>query len=92
MSDLSEDIYSEDEYMDEEEGSEEEIDEDGEDDGREEDLEPMNFQEPLTKQHSFEVISEDQMLKESRVLIEGVMEFLGIPNRAVAACLLRSFK
>jgi len=42
------------------------------------------------KQLSFEVMAEADVLEESKKLIEGVMEFLGIPNRAIAACLLRS--
>lgn len=46
----------------------------------------------VSKQHSFDVLTEEAVLKDSKRLIEGVMEFLGIPNRAIAACLLRAYK
>lgn len=81
-----EEYFSEEEYVDDEDDDAEDVDED--DLGA---VDDQALQETLTKQRSFEVISEDDMLKESRLLIDGVMEFLGIPNRAIAACLLRSY-
>lgn len=46
----------------------------------------------LKRTHSYEVLTEESVIKNSKELIEGVMEFLGIPNRAIAACLLRAYK
>lgn len=46
----------------------------------------------LKRQLSFETLTEENILNNSKGLIEGVMEFLGIPNRAIAACLLRAYK
>lgn len=98
MSDLSDDGL-----MDEEEvyKSEEEEDDDDEADVYNEEIdEGLGIDDPdemgssvgPSKQASFEVLSEDQVMVESKRLIEGVMEFLGIPNRAIAACLLRALK
>jgi len=81
-----EEYFSEEEYVDDDDDDAEDVDED--DLGA---VDDQALQETLTKQRSFEVISEDDMMKESRLLIDGVMEFLGIPNRAIAACLLRSY-
>eukprot|EP01090_Pellita_catalonica_P016142 TRINITY_DN4551_c0_g1_i1.p1 TRINITY_DN4551_c0_g1~~TRINITY_DN4551_c0_g1_i1.p1 ORF type:complete len:404 (-),score=50.42 TRINITY_DN4551_c0_g1_i1:464-1519(-) len=60
-------------------------------DGSEEEEIPMEYDD-VEKPMSYEVISEKEMMKESKKMIEGVMEFLAIPNRALAACLLRCYK
>eukprot|EP01089_Gocevia_fonbrunei_P016035 TRINITY_DN4881_c0_g2_i1.p1 TRINITY_DN4881_c0_g2~~TRINITY_DN4881_c0_g2_i1.p1 ORF type:complete len:511 (-),score=87.18 TRINITY_DN4881_c0_g2_i1:29-1561(-) len=46
----------------------------------------------IEKQGSYEVLSESKILSESEKLIEEVKDFLGIPNKAIAACLLRAFQ
>jgi ariadne-1 len=86
---MSDDEYSGGEdYVDEEERSEKSQMSESE----EEDLDDtIGTQEPATKQQSYEVISESEMMKESKNLIDDVMEYLDIPNRAIAACLLRTF-
>eukprot|EP01087_Luapelamoeba_hula_P020848 TRINITY_DN717_c0_g1_i1.p1 TRINITY_DN717_c0_g1~~TRINITY_DN717_c0_g1_i1.p1 ORF type:complete len:534 (-),score=92.35 TRINITY_DN717_c0_g1_i1:159-1760(-) len=67
-------------------GEEDELDSDMEDGA-------VSFknEEGMRKVVSFEVLSLKEVLKSSETLIEGVQEFLGIPNKAIAACLLRTY-
>jgi len=86
-------VYSggEDDYVDDDDGSQKEQMSESEGEEVGDDLDEGNQQETITKQQSFEVITEEEMMKESKALIDDVMEYLGVPNRAIAACLLRTF-
>lgn len=92
MSDVDDDeIYEG--SSDEHEGEEpEDYLEDGGDGDMEDSLNLKQTDPQMKRTHSFEVLTEEAVTKNSKELIEGVMEFLGIPNRAIAACLLRAYK
>lgn len=81
--DVAEDFEDASEEFDEDEEEEEEV---------ADDLDDLPVTDTFEKQKSFQVIDEKKILSESEKLISGVMEFLGIPNKAIAACLLRSQK
>ena len=88
MSDDEFDQMDEDD-MDMDEGNDDNVDDEIPDEIDEPDFDPEPLSQ-LSKQHSFEVLTEKQICSESEKLIQEVTDLLGIPNRAVSACLLRS--
>lgn len=81
--------------MDEDEEIDEEFDEEEEDMEENEEEQFVDDEPPsrkFTRSTSFEVLPQDNIIKESKTLIDEVVQVCGIPTAAAAATLLRHFK